>query len=265
MEIKDQCSVIVSSWDGFADCWPFFVHGLKKYWPDCPWRVLLMTTGSLPQFEGIETVNLQEDRGWASNLKRTLEHVSTPYVLYLQEDYWIEKPVNTAALANVLAEMRKQNAGYARIVPVPPPDQKAEAETGLGACSAANRYRVSLQAAFWKKNFLEKLLFDGENGLDFEHKGCKRSAALPEQCLASVRDLLPYGAGTAVRKGRWTMSAIRYAGRENMPLPYRKRENILDELCSKMGGTLAGKLLAFPLLRLMQCLRGDRKWRNYFK
>ena len=82
---------------------------------------------------------------------------------------------------------------------------------------------------------------------------------------ASVRDLLPYGAGTAVRKGRWTMSAIRYAERENMPLPNRKRENILDELCSKMGGTLAGKLLAFPLLRLMQCLRGDRKWRNYFK
>ena len=224
-----------------------------------------MTTGSLPQFEGIETVNLREDRGWASNLKRTLEHVSTPYVLYLQEDYWIEKQVDTAALANVLAEMRKRNAGYARIVPVPPPDQKAEAETGLGACSAANRYRVTLQAAFWKKNFLEKLLFDGESGLDFEHKGCKRSAALPEPCLASVRDLLPYGAGTAVRKRRWTMSAIRYAGRENMPLPYRKRENILDELCSKMGGTLAGKLLAFPLLRLMQCLRGDRKWRNYFK
>ena len=161
--------------------------------------------------------------------------------------------------------MRKRNAGYARIVPVPPPDQKAEAETGLGACSAANRYRVSLQAAFWKKIFLEKLLFDGESGLDFEHKGCKRSAALPEPCLASVRDLLPYGAGTAVRKRRWTMSAIRYAGRENMQLPYRKRENILDELCSKMGGTLAGKLLAFPLLRLMQCLRGDRKWRNYFK
>ena len=129
MEIKDQCTVIVSSWDGFADCWPFFVHGLKKYWPDCPWRVLLMTTGSLPQFEGIETVNLREDRGWASNLKRTLEHVSTPYVLYLQEDYWIEKQVDTAALANVLAEMRKRNAGYARIVPVPPPDQKAEAET----------------------------------------------------------------------------------------------------------------------------------------
>ena len=121
MEIKDQCTVIVSSWDGFADCWPFFVHGLKKYWPDCPWRVLLMTTGSLPQFEGIETVNLREDRGWASNLKRTLEHVSTPYVLYLQEDYWIEKTVDTAALANVLAEMRKRNAGYARIVPVPPP------------------------------------------------------------------------------------------------------------------------------------------------
>lgn len=155
MEIKDQCSVIVSSWDGFADCWPFFVHGLKKYWPDCPWRVLLMTTGSLPQFEGIETVNLREDRGWASNLKRTLEHVSTPYVLYLQEDYWIEKQVDTAALANVLAEMRKQNAGYARIVPVPPPDQKTDAATGLGACSADNRYRVCLQAAFWKKDFLE--------------------------------------------------------------------------------------------------------------
>ena len=97
MEIKDQCTVIVSSWDGFADCWPFFVHGLKKYWPDCPWRVLLMTTGSLPQFEGIETLNLREDRGWASNLKRTLEHVSTPYVLYLQEDYWTRHGSGRAA------------------------------------------------------------------------------------------------------------------------------------------------------------------------
>ena len=114
MEIKDQCTVIVSSWDGFADCWPFFDHGLKKYWPDCPWRVLLMTTGSVPQFEGIEAVNLQEDRGWATNLKRTLEHVSTPYVLYLQEDYWIEKQVDTTALANVLAEDMRESSPFLR-------------------------------------------------------------------------------------------------------------------------------------------------------
>ena len=265
MEIKDLCTVLVSSFDGFSDCWGFFVYAFQKYWKNCPWKVVLMTTGKTPSFPGIEICCLDKDNGWASNMKAASARITTPYILYMQEDYWLEAPVNTEKLTNVLQTMIQRDYGYVRVSPIPPADGATDSATGLGRSTPSNCYRVCLQAAIWKKEFLEQLLFDGESGWDFEYHGAARSAALPELCFVTRDNLLPYGTGTAIRKGRWTRSAIRFAKRENMELPYRKRENIIDEICCNMGGSLAGKLIAFPILRIMQCLRGDRKWGNYFK
>src|SRR5437773_912082 len=36
-------TILVSSFDGYSDCWGPVCHGFTKYWPNCPYPVLLMT------------------------------------------------------------------------------------------------------------------------------------------------------------------------------------------------------------------------------
>lgn len=260
-----ECTVVVSSFDGFQDCWEAFAHGLTHYWPDCPCRVILLTGKLKPELPGIEILALEKDYGWAGNLQRALERIETSYVLYLQDDYWLERSVDTAAFLHWLSEMSNHNWGYLRLLPVPPPDEPGDSGQPWGICSHRNRYRTCLQAAIWEKNFLQKLLFDGESGWDFERESQMRSVRAGLPCLCLTAPLLDYCEGTAVRKGRWTRGAIRYARRERLNLTLRKRENRLDEFCNRLGGWPGGKLLGYPILRLMQVLRGDRKWEKFFK
>jgi len=38
-----------------------------------------------------------------------LKNIPSPYVLYMQEDYWIDQPVDTALLKSYLAQMTEKN------------------------------------------------------------------------------------------------------------------------------------------------------------
>lgn len=211
-----DCSIIISSCDAFEDAWgPFFVLW-SKYWPDCPYPTYLIS--NYKRLEGnpkIHSLSLGQDRKWSSNLKEALQSVTAPYVIYLQEDYFLNSKVDTAKIESLVAHVKKHQIACLRLFPSPGPNQPYLEFTGLGQISSNAPYRISTQAALWDKKILDSLLVDGETGWDFELK--KNQPSQSDRLFLSVKKpVISYVKSTGIKKGRWTYDALQLFKQEGI-------------------------------------------------
>jgi hypothetical protein len=241
--IFSNLSVLVSSFDGFSACWAPFCHGVARYWPDAP-PIRLITNFATFESGQVTSLPVGPDRGWSDNLRVALAKVETPFVLYLQEDYWLQSPVNSAQLQHYIDLMEQHGANYLRLIPLPPPDTPCPFEPNIGFIAAEAEYRTSLQAALWRTETLRELLVVGENAWDFELIGTPRS----RRCEGFWCVQPGEGKGldyvvTAIVQGRWTRLAFQWAEREKFAVDWgtRQRETWWHEfLRSGEAGRLAG-------------------------
>ena len=112
-QLKDYATsvaILVSSCDAFFDAWKPFAAFLEIFWKDCPLPIHLITNRLAVRSARIIAQSVGPDRGWSSNLQCALEKIPQPYVLYLQEDYFLIGPVQTEALAMDLARVIESGA-----------------------------------------------------------------------------------------------------------------------------------------------------------
>lgn len=43
MRNTNDCTIVVSTCDAYRDLWPAFFALFKRYWPDCPYKIVLNT------------------------------------------------------------------------------------------------------------------------------------------------------------------------------------------------------------------------------
>src|SRR3954462_14572662 len=96
-------AIVVSSCDPFFDAWRPFVFFFRKYWPDCPFPVFLIVNRLRIRSAIVQPIAVGPDREWASNMISALASISQPYILYFQEDYFLNGPVNNELLAKDFA------------------------------------------------------------------------------------------------------------------------------------------------------------------
>ena len=210
-------TILVNSSDGFEDCWSPFFTLFEKYWPDCACPVVLNTETKDASFPGLalqaSRVALGESRRltWSECLARCLDRIHTPYVLYLQEDFFLEAPVQTALIESFLNTLRSGRADVIRLMecggsgPWHPTEDPLLWRVDQNAV-----YRIALQAALWRKSTLRSHLRMHESPWQLEVFGSARARRLKDQVLCVNRDrfhgpgleVFPYGP-TGVVKGRW--------------------------------------------------------------
>jgi hypothetical protein len=221
---NDECAILIASCGAYTDAWDPFFTLFKRYWPDCPFPVYVVTDkGRAP--EPAQTIVLDKDHGWADNVKIALDRINRPYVIYILDDVPLRRKVDTKRILHVLEIMKKEQAGYVRLYPSPGPDSsfKSYAEVGLIAPSAP--YRTSTMAAIWDVRTFKKLLLSGENAWQMEIIGTERSRALPEPFLS----VYPHDGpaidhfATAIKKGMWQWDAIRFFRKEGVIIDTSKR------------------------------------------
>ena len=94
-ELKDFASsvaIVVSSCDAFFDAWRPFVFFFRKHWSDCPFPIFLIVNRLRVRSNFLQPITVGPDRDWASNMQVALAQITQPYVLYLQEDYFLNGP-----------------------------------------------------------------------------------------------------------------------------------------------------------------------------
>jgi len=194
----ENITILINTSDGFEDCWEPFFKLFKKYWPNCSFPILINTEFKSYSYDGLNInssqVNLlfpNKKLTWSECLICALKKIDTPLVLYMQEDYFIENYVNNIEIEDFVKLMiEDKDISYIGLTNSGnyPPFQPTEKDRRLLKVSANAKYRISTQAAIWKKEVLESYLLPHENGWMFEIFGTKRSYKRNDLFLTINRD-----------------------------------------------------------------------------
>src|ERR1700709_129204 len=92
-------AIVVSSCDAFFDAWRPFVFFFRKHWSDCPFPVFLIVNRLRVRSNFLQPIAVGPDRDWAANMQVALRQITQPYVLYLQEDYFLNASVSREQFA----------------------------------------------------------------------------------------------------------------------------------------------------------------------
>jgi hypothetical protein len=205
---KDSVTVVVSTCDAFFDVWKPFAFFLRKQWPDCPLRIFLLVNELRISSRMIAPLPVGPDRGWATTLRLALEQITTPYVLYVQEDYFFTTPVDSNGLARDFAEMMQLGADslcFRARTHIEPTFRPLNDRFGVVPMDSDGRTRN--QITLWKRESLHSILRDGESGWEMERDGSSRTRDM--QILSYGRrdnTPIPYLMSAIVR-GLWTREA----------------------------------------------------------
>ena len=210
-------AVIVSSCDAFFDAWAPFAHFFRKFWPDCPFFVHLITNELHAQSAWMRPLPVGPDRDWAANMIVALDQITATHVLYFQEDYFLDGPVNAHQLAD--------DFRYAFEHEVDAFCFRGRSEVESGFQSINDRFglvpidsdgRTRCQLTLWQRTSFLRALRSGENAWEMESQGSVRTRDMKIISYRTRENLpVPYLMSAIVR-GLWTREALAFSARENV-------------------------------------------------
>ena len=231
-------AIIVNSSDGYRDCWPYFFHLLKKYYPpSMSYEVILNTNTqsfSDPDLEITVSCSEFDDSlrlSWSQRLQKTLDNVQSDIVLIMFEDYFLTDFVKFSELDKFTALMTSNtNIDHIRLAGGPWTTSPTTCKH-LRKIKRFSKYRVSLQPGLWRRDSLKKILLEHESAWDVEIFGSFRSFfsnhnyfCLSSEYLETEGSPISVPAAGVIRKGRWVESDIReIADRENLEIDFSVR------------------------------------------
>lgn len=208
--------IVVLTCDKYIWLVPLFLHFYKKYWPDSPYGVDIITENEKVQ------VNLPripiwyfytEGVSWSSGILNYLKQSDDDKFLLTPEDYVIKSPVSTARIK--LAErLCTGNVGCVRLN-APDKYYKHTVDSGIKYFKEYpldKPYSMSMQAAIWQKKYLFDVLRDKEDAWEAELNGSKRLAKLKSKwrVLWPKSAIIDYQAGGFMVAGRPRMDVVKW-------------------------------------------------------
>lgn len=111
MSHKD-CTILVCSCDSYEDCWEPFFELFRKYWPDCPYDIVLNTESKAFRMDGLDIACHQfykagESVPYGERLLRHLEEIDTPTIMIMMDDFFIRRNVSTEKIQYCINELKK--------------------------------------------------------------------------------------------------------------------------------------------------------------
>ena len=236
-----QYSIIVNTCDSFEDCWNPFFRLFKTYWADCQGKIFLNTEYKDYSYPGLDIIAVkgcgQHDYSktkratWSQCLLWALDTVDTDVVLYLQEDYFFKDKVQNAIVEEFVSLMEKEKE--IKCIQLTDQSGKRTEKSNfphLNIYDVKQPYRVSCQAALWRKDELKSILCKEESAWDFEEFGSQRSTIIAHLYLAVSRDwvtlnhfeIIPY-IFTGIIRGRWKRDVVALFENNGIQVDFSKR------------------------------------------
>jgi hypothetical protein len=214
-------TIIVCSCDDYSDLWrPYFTLFFRN-WPDCPWKIVLMSNEQVYDDPRVETMAVGQLRSWSTELRAVLTKVTTSHVLLVLEDFFLRSSVNQSLVETCFREMMVRDGNMFRLVRRPGPDRRVSSQRLFGEVDLGAPFRVSTQGAIWRKTALEALLQDGESIWQFEVDGSRRSETQGGY-YAVWNDVLTYR-HHVVERGRWFRPEARHFGGMGIGCDFSRR------------------------------------------
>jgi len=234
-DLELNFSILVNTTDSFEDCWHPLFKLFKQYWPEYNGKIYLNTETKEYHYSGLNIISIQNGltgKPWSQCLKHALEFIDEEHILYMQEDYFLHSSVNNLLVKEFLDKFKTNNLDCLHLT-----DQCTSGPFNKNTCienvweieKRAN-YRLSTQAAFWRKDSLIKLIRNWESAWQFEHYGKKRSNYLLNKVMCvnqnkfkkDKNEVLPY-VFTGIIKGKWNKEVVELFNNSNIQIDFEKR------------------------------------------
>ena len=208
---QDVCSdnlnicILYMSCDNFSDLWKPYFKLLRRFWPDCPYKIYLLSNHKDEKIKYFNKLLIGDDVSWSDNLIKALSRINEKYVLLLLDDFLIIDQIDSIKIQNIISWILSSNSTCVRITDNRPKPDKYYNEL-VGIVSKGSIYRTSLRFPIWDRKMLLSLLRPGENAWDFEISGSLRSDiydgfyATWEGYISTVN---------CVIKGKWNRNAVK--------------------------------------------------------
>ena len=178
--IKKDVALLVHSCDRYELLYKGFEFFFSKYWDseiDC--NLYFATEEKRVSLNGFE--NIQSGKGaWADRLAFLLkEKITEKYILYIQEDMWLNKKIN-ASFFNQLFELAEKNNWQQVKLHSSEIYKTVETSSFIKGFNIAkldndkSDFLMSHQITLWNKDFLLKQLHKKEHPWRNERKATKR-------------------------------------------------------------------------------------------
>ncbi len=202
---------VASCWK-YRDCWRPFFTLFNKFWPDCPYKVWLLTDHyQIDDHLEDRHIFVHESPSWCAILKAFCEQYGDEPILLMQDDFLLTAPPHIDLIEEG-AELIKndESIGCVRLYPCPGADYRIGTHH-YGPVNRGTPFRTSTQAAWWNPKYLRDIANASTTIQQFELRGSVYACALPENVVSWVRAIEPWPLEyicTGIVKGKWTRAAL---------------------------------------------------------
>lgn len=230
-QLNNHFTLLVTTSNNYLDILPIFFISLQKFWPEFNYNTVVVAENkitSLPyQFKYFNETNIT----WSSRILSTLKEIKTDYILFCMEDYLLSKKIPLTEIYKIENFILNNNIDYYRLVNIP---FKIHFHKNV----KINRYYaycLSLQVAYWKKEFLINLLENNEfNPWEVEQflneLSKKKNFLRNKKIYNSYKSF--FENVNAVIKGKYTLKAITFFKKNNFL--YNQNRKILSRKDSRL-------------------------------
>lgn len=152
-------TILVVSYDGYADMWDNFFLCKEKYWPACPYNTVLANNSIPYKRDSVNVINCGNVAQWSSRTRKALQEIKTKYVCFVLEDFYFSAPINTKDFEEAIQLMEADNIKYYKLLSFT--DIKTTEYRGFSHLQQIPDnfpYGISLMSAIWDREyFLEKI------------------------------------------------------------------------------------------------------------
>src|SRR5574344_1794257 len=248
--LNQKLTVLVLGFDPYQDVWPYFDYFfLKNSLGKLKNTIFVSITKGHEDVSDFVNLTTFGKADFSSRLKTGLAFVKTDYVLLLLEDYIVNRSIDYRSLTQIMDEMEKFNYSFCELDNFIKQPKLVKKHQGQGKLVkeivSPGHYRISLQPALWRKEFLDQLANRQiENPWDFEVLLCdlfdnQKNGEYPK-AGASFNGTLEIT--NFIDKGKLTRSAaslIRKNGLEISARPIQSRfESMRNRVRIKISGFL---------------------------
>ncbi len=216
--LHNNCTILVLSCDKYSDLWGPFFGEFWKYWPDCPYPVVLGSNTVDCKNRKVKTILSGPDRDWSSSLFAILENISTPYIFLWLDDIFPVEKIRTKDFFDALEFVAANRGKHMHMQSTPKPD-RVTPDGRYGIYEKGAPYRATA-LGFWEVAYLHDFLLAGENPWNFEIMGSYRTR-YADGFYCSMKPL--FERLHVVEKGRIFQEAYAYCITHSIRLDIKKR------------------------------------------
>ncbi len=212
----------------YSDAWVPFFRLFRKFWPNCPYPVWLVTdsiTNTPPIDNGHfpHLIHLSPEPTWNRILADFAGAYDDEPIMLFLEDYFLTATPHQHLIDHAEGQYYRHSAACVRLYPCPG-GITDYGDPYFAIVPPHTPYRVSTQVAIWNPEILGKLAITTDSPQSFELDGSKRYTGGP--ILAFKRDVTSWPLEyicTAIVRGVWQKGALEHCSKHGIPVDTTQR------------------------------------------